>query len=284
MTMLNALTVDLEDWFHGLPTTNVQIERWSTFERRIIPNTNLLLDIFRTYNVKATFFVLGYVAEHHPALVERVAAEGHEIAVHGYYHRFVSRLTPDEFARDIEQSISALERITGQLPVGHRAPYFSINGQTPWAFDILQQFDLRYDSSVFPIRSLLYAYPEAPRFPYRPNGGSLIEFPVSTIRLGGLNWPVAGGIYLRALPYDWFRWGLNSLNRRGQPAILYTHPYEFDLYYRYDQTTPRERLTHFWGRGHLAHKLERLLSEFRFGPLRCLLEGAQVEGRWQNNV
>lgn len=269
---MNAFTVDLEDWFQGLTSTNPQVDKWSSFESRVVKATKSLLDILRSYQVQATFFVLGYVADKHPALVEQIRADGHEIGVHGYLHRFVNRLEPDEFARDLERSVRAAERVTGETPLGHRAPYFSINGGTSWAFDILQAQGLRYDSSLFPTRNMLYGFPDAPRFPYRLNGHNLMEFPLSTVRLGGVNWPIAGGFYLRALPYALIRWGITQLNRQRQPAIMYMHPWELDLGQDYNQVTPRERITHYHGRRQLKGKLHRLFGDFRFCSLGTLLE------------
>lgn len=268
---MNAFSVDLEDWFQGLTSTNPQVDKWESFESRVVPATQSLLDLLWSYQVQATFFVLGYVADQFPALVERIQADGHEIGTHGYHHRFVSRSTPDEFARDLERGIQAVERITGERPLGYRAPYFSINGGTAWVFDTLQAQGLRYDSSVFPVRSTLYGFPEAPRFPHSLNGYSLMEFPLSTVRLGGVNWPIAGGFYLRTFPYSFIRWGISRLNRQGQPAILYMHPWELDLGQHYSQVTLRERITHYHGRRRLEGKLHRLFTDFRFGPLRALL-------------
>lgn len=272
MGPINAFTVDLEDWFQGLTSTNPRVEKWPAFESRVVSATALLLELLRTYRVQATFFVLGYVADQYPALVERIRADGHEIGVHGYFHRFVSRLTPDEFARELEQSRRAVERITGETPLGHRAPYFSVNANTAWVFDILQAQGLRYDSSFFPMRTILYGFAEAPRFPHRLAGFTLMEFPISTIRLGGLNWPIAGGFYLRALPYAFIRWGIARLNRQGQPAIMYLHPWELDLGQRYNRVTPRERITHYHGRRGLVEKLQRLFTDFRFCSLDTLIK------------
>lgn len=274
---MNAFTVDLEEWFQGLTSTNPLLEQWDSFESRVVPATYRLLGVLRTHQVQATFFVLGRVADRYPALIETICEDGHEIGVHGYNHRFVWRLTPAEFAHELERSIGAVTRITGECPLGHRAPYFSINATTSWAFDVLQAQGLRYDSSVFPTRNPLYGYPGAPRFPYRVKtpdlaGHELIEFPLSTVRLAGVNWPIAGGFYLRALPYAIVRWSISRLNGQGQPAILYVHPWELDLGQRYSQVTPRERITHYYGRSHLAEKLHRLLSDFQFGPLQNLLE------------
>jgi polysaccharide deacetylase family protein (PEP-CTERM system associated) len=268
---LNAFTVDLEDWFQGLTSTNPQLNRWTLFESRVVPATLHLLEILRSYRIQATFFVLGYVADCHPTLVDAIQTDGHEIAVHGYWHYRVSRLTPAEFSLELERSVKAIMSITGQLPVGHRAPYFSVNRTTPWVFEILRGHGFLYDSSIFPIRNGFYGYPGAPRFPYVTSGAGLVEFPLSTVRLGGINWPIAGGFYLRLWPYGFVRWAIRQLNRQGQPAILYLHPWELDLDQPYHRVTPRERITHYSGRRRLAPKLHRLFREFRFEPLRTLL-------------
>lgn len=271
--MLNAFTVDLEDWFQGLTSTNSRVDQWPTLESRVEAATDRLLGILAEYEVRATFFVLGYVADQHPDLIQRIRAAGHEIGLHGYYHRFVSRMSVDEFAAELDRGMLAVHRAAGGDPIGHRAPYFSIDGSTPWAFDVLAARGLRYDSSVFPARTMLYGFPEAPRFPYQVNGGALMEFPVSTVRAGGRTWPIAGGFYLRALPYAAVRRAIRSLNAAGQPAIMYMHPWELDTGQRYSQVTPRERITHYYGRGRLEAKLRRLLAEFPFGPLAAFLEG-----------
>jgi polysaccharide deacetylase family protein (PEP-CTERM system associated) len=269
---VNAFTVDLEDWFQGLTSTNPKVDQWPSFESRVVQATELLLKILRTHRVQATFFVLGYVADRHPELVEQIQGDGHEIGVHGYFHRFIYRMTRDEFARELERSIEAIVRITGEMPLGHRAPYFSVSDDTPWVFDVLQTHNIRYDSSIFPTRNMLYGIPNAPRFPHHLKGDTLMEFPLSTIRLGGINWPMAGGFYLRALPYALVRWGISRLNRQGHPAIMYMHPWELDCGQTYNQVTFRERITHYHGRQGLAKKLHRLFTEFRFSSLRSLLE------------
>jgi polysaccharide deacetylase family protein (PEP-CTERM system associated) len=229
--------------------------------------TQQLLRILRAYNVRATFFVLGYVADRQPSLIEQIAADGHELGIHGYYHRFVSRLTPAEFDEELARSLEAVMRITGAAPQGHRAPYFSVNAATPWAFGRMEAHGLRYDSSVFPVRNMLYGFPGAPRLPYRVPGYRLWELPASTIRAAGGTWPVAGGFYLRALPYAVIRQALRRLNRAGEPAIMYIHPWELDVDQHYGAVTARERITHYYGRRGLATKLEKLFSDFRFGPM-----------------
>lgn len=263
----NGFSVDLEDWYQGLTSTNAQVDRWSKLESRVVPATRTLLAILRDHGVRATFFTLGYVADHYPALVEQVAADGHEIAVHGYWHRFVSRMTRDEFSRELDMAIKALVKVTGERPLGHRAPYFSINADTLWAFDELELRGFHYDSSVFPTRNMLYGFPGAPRFPYQIAGLNLVEYPPTTATVARRNLPIAGGFYTRALPYEVIKRGIEQVNRQGQPAILYIHPWELDTQQNYKQVTFRERITHYYGRGRLTAKLQRLLTDFRFAPI-----------------
>lgn len=262
----NAFTVDLEEWFQGLTSTNRQPERWERLESRVVYATRLLLDILRQHGVRATFFTLGHVADRQPALMEEICAAGHEVGIHGYWHRFVSRLTPAEFEAEVLQSLEAMQRL-GIEVAGHRAPYFSVNATTPWAFDVLAKHGLQYDSSVFPTRNMLYGFPGAPRLPYRVAEGALWELPASTVPWLGKSWPIAGGFYVRALPYRVTRAALRRLQRAGEPAILYIHPWELDLGQRYNQVTPRERITHYYGRRGLATKVHRLLEDFSFGPM-----------------
>jgi polysaccharide deacetylase family protein (PEP-CTERM system associated) len=270
---VNAFTVDLEDWFQGLGITSPPVEQWPTFESRVVPLARNLLGILRTYKVQATFFVLGYVADQNPALIEEIRADGHEIGIHGYSHRFVSRISPAEFAQELERSIEVVRRITGELPWGHRAPFFSIDARTSaWVFDLLQAKGFLYDSSVFPTRNMLYGIPDAPRFPYRLDGHNLMEFPLSTLRLGNINWPIAGGFHLRLLPYAIIRWGVSRLNRQGQPAIMYMHPWELDLGQRFQRLSVRETVVQYYGRRQLEGKLHKLFADFRFCSLRSILE------------
>lgn len=268
---VNTLTVDLEEWFQGLTSTNRQPARWPELESRVVGATQRLLRLLAEHGVRATFFVLGHVADHHPALIEEVAAAGHELGIHGYAHRFVSRMTRAEFDDEVTRSIEALTLITDEMPAGHRAPYFSINASTPWAFECLAAQGLRYDASVFPTRSLLYGYPDAPRLPYQIPGHALWEVPASTLRIGGRNWPVAGGFYFRALPYAVTRWALRRLQQAGEPAVMYLHPWELDTGQRYAAVTMRERVTHYAGRRGLANKLHRLFRDFNFAPMGDLV-------------
>lgn len=283
--MLNALTIDLEDWYQGLTSTSQQVDRWPEMEDRIVPSTDRALEILDREGVKATFFVLGYVADRYPDLVRRVAEAGHEIGLHGYYHQRVCLLTPEQFRADILRGRESVERASGQELAGYRAPMFSINHSAMWALELLRDLGFRYDSSVFPTRNMLYGFPDAPRFPYRPFGnGGFVEFPLSTVRVMGVNWPVAGGFYLRLLPYPIFRWGLERINREGHPAIIYLHPWELDPDHPRPSPKLRERFTHYSGLHRTEAKLSALLRDFRFGPLAALLDLVAVPAGAQARV
>lgn len=276
--MINALSVDLEDWYQGLTSTNPNARAWPTFESRVVENTGRLLDILAEHRVLATFFVLGYVAHDFPELVARIRSEGHEIAAHGYYHRRIYELTRDEFGSEIDRTIAAIEPIISEPIVGHRAPYASITEGCLWALELLEERGFLYDSSIFPTKNMLYGFPTAPRFPYCPIPGKpFVEFPLSTVRLAGLKIPIAGGFYLRTLPYWFIKWAIKRIHREGHPAVIYIHPWEFDLDQPRPRVTPRERVTHYHGRATLRHKLHRLLQDFRFAPLKDLLGMVEAE-------
>jgi len=273
--MLNALTIDLEDWYQGLTSTSRQVGRWPKFEDRVVENTERLLSILDQAEVKATFFVLGYVAEHFPSLIRQVADRGHEIGLHGYHHFQVFRLTPEEFRAEILRGRAVVETAGGKQVIGHRAPMFSINRSSLWALEVLRALGFSYDSSVFPTRNMLYGYPDAPPYPYLPFGnGDFVEFPLSTVRMLGVNWPVAGGFYLRLLPYRLFKGCLRWLNREGRPAIIYVHPWDLDPDHPRPNPTLRERFTHYYNLQGTEAKLAALLRDFRFGPLIDLLDCA----------
>lgn len=276
MMIVNAFTIDLEDWFQGLTSTNPYPEKWGSFEARLEGNTARLLALLDEHDVRATFFVLGHVAEHYPDLIRQIDAAGHEIGVHGYWHQMVRHLTPERFASELDRALEALAPLVSQSIIGHRAPYFSIDSQSLWALNVLQDKGFRYDSSFFPTRNMLYGYPSAPRFPCQvgneDGGHRLMEFPVSTARWLGINWPIGGGFYVRTLPYVLIQSGIQQLKRQGQPAILYVHPWELDTEQDYREVTLRERVTHYHGRRGLKKKLARLFKEFSFSALRDLFD------------
>ena len=269
--VVNAMSVDVEEYFHASALERVAPRaQWDTLPSRVVPTTHALLDLFASRQVRATFFILGWVAERYPGLVRDVAAAGHEIASHGYWHQIVYGLTPDDFREDVRRSKRVLEDLAGRAVTGYRAPSFSITRQSLWALDVLVEEGYGYDASVFPVRHDRYGIPDAPRHAYalRRPPGPLTEVPPSTIRLAGQNLAVAGGGYFRLLPYGWTRAGIARLNRRERrPAIFYLHPWEVDA----DQ--PRlpvglaTKLRHYGNLGRTARRLARLLDEFRFAPV-----------------
>jgi polysaccharide deacetylase family protein (PEP-CTERM system associated) len=279
--VVNAMTVDVEDYFHvsvfdGIVPRNT----WDTLESRVGRNTERLLGIFKEYEVRATFFVLGWVAQRFPALVRTIAEQGHEIASHGLSHRLIYDQTPSAFRDDVRRAKALLEDASGRTVRGYRAPSYSITPRSLWAIDILLEEGYRYDSSIFPIRHDRYGIPVSSRLPYRIErpAGTLIEVPGSTTRLGPLNLPIAGGGYFRILPYWWAHWGISRLNRvERQAVIFYLHPWEIDP----DQPRlPVGRLGRFRHYRHLTEaeaRLRRLLADFKFDAIDRVVERTRSE-------
>jgi polysaccharide deacetylase family protein (PEP-CTERM system associated) len=272
---VNALTVDVEDYYQVESFTDViSREDWARWESRIERNTYRLLDMFARHNVRATFFILGWIAERHPRLAREILSAGHEIACHSYDHQLIFNQGRENFRADVRRAKTLLEDITGVAIEGYRAPTYSIMERTLWALEILVEEGFRYDSSIFPIYHDRYGVPGARRFPYviYCDSGEIIEFPPSTTRLAGQNLPMTGGGYFRLLPYPIFRWGLRRINRReGQSAIFMVHAWEVDP----DQPVlPGTRLNVWRHRLNLEStesRLERLLRDFRFAPVRDVL-------------
>ena len=262
---VNALTVDVEDYFQvqALAGT-VPRAAWETMPRRVEENTERLLAAFGRAGVHATFFTLGWVAERHPALIRRIVAGGHELASHGHDHQRVDRLGPVAFRADVRRARRALEDAGGVTVAGYRAPSFSFNTATSWAFAVLAEEGYRYSSSVYPIRHDLYGLPTAPRFPYRPEAGTLWEIPLTALRVLGRNLPCSGGGWFRLLPYPVSRLALRRFHRaEAAPAVFYTHPWE------HDPGQPRlavrhklSRFRHYVNLSRTAGRLERLLNDF----------------------
>lgn len=269
-SILNALTIDVEEHFqvHAFEKV-VDRSTWDRYPSRVIANTRRILDLLAEYDVRATFFVLGWVADRYPDLVKEIATHGHEIATHGYWHELVYHQTPDEFAADLCQSLEAIERACdGMRPIGYRAPSFSITAQSLWALDVLREHGITYDSSIFPLAAHdRYGINNANRFANKICSG-LWEFPVSTIRLGNQNWPVAGGGYFRLFPLWITRQAVRRLNGQKHPAVVYLHPWEFDP----DQ--PRipgapllSRFRHYVNIDKTEGRLQALLNEFEFASM-----------------
>jgi len=270
--VLNAITVDLEDWGQAVIDPDCPVTP------HVVDNLRRVLDLLNKLGVRATFFALGKVCERFPDLLPAVRDAGHEIASHGYGHQLVHHLTPEAFERDVRRSIEIIEAQTGCRPSGYRAPAFSITGKSLWAPAVLADLGFRYSSSVFPMRGRRYGLPQAPREPFRWPDCNLIEFPMTTLRLLGRNLPACGGGYTRLWPASIQSWAIRSLNRRNIPAVLYLHPYELapgevHSFLRRGLAIPRHKalMQELW-RSRVADRIRRLADEFRFGPMREALD------------
>ena len=292
--MKNLMTIDVEDYFqvHAFSET-VKRDDWNGFELRVEQNTNRLLSLLDEHRTKATFFVLGWVAERVPDLVRTIVREGHELASHGTWHQHISRQDPETFRQDVRRARQILEDISGEPVYGYRAPTYSITNRNLWALNILHEEGYRYDSSIFPVRHDFYGIPTAPREPFRiglttslatrledfriePISGApmlppgeeaptILEIPISTVRLPGVNLPIAGGGYFRIFPYSLVKWGLRRINREGKPFIFYLHPWEVDPGQPRIQDIPRRsRFRHYTNLKQTESRFRRLLNDFAF--------------------
>jgi polysaccharide deacetylase family protein (PEP-CTERM system associated) len=282
--IVNALSVDVEDYFQ-VSAFDGAISRgsWDQLESRVCANTDRLLDVFEQLGVRGTFFVLGWVAERFPALVRRIAEQGHEIASHGYGHRLVYDLTPDQFREDVRRAKALLESIGGAVVQGYRAPSFSVTRQSLWALDVLIEEGYTYDASIFPVHHDRYGIPDAPRHAYllTRSGGSIVEAPASTLRFAGVNVPIAGGGYFRMLPYAWTRWAIQRLNRvERRPAIFYLHPWEIDPDQPRIAASRMSRFRHYSNLAKTETRLRRVLRDFKFSTVGDMLAaaGPQFDG------
>ena len=273
MPITNMMSVDLEDYYCDLP-----FSEWQKYESRVIKNTQVILDLFEKYDVKATFFVLGYIAEKFPGMIKKISELGHEIASHSYAHIDLRKVSKKQFEDDFLKSINIIEKITGKKVEGFRAPFFSIDKNNCWVFEILSRH-IRYDSSIFPVRTPLYGIHTAPRFIYKPsmnnvieedNQGKLIEIPMATHRIPLIgNVPIAGGFYLRFLPYWYMKLGIKNMNKHNKPAMFYIHPKDLDpempriseysWYYYYNLKSG-------------VKKFEKLLQDFKFTTVKNSLQ------------
>jgi len=278
--MVNAMTVDVEDYFQVSAFDRVvHRDAWPGMESRVVANTERLLRLFDEFDVRGTFFVLGWVAERHPSLVRMIVARGHELASHGYGHRLVYSQTPDEFRTDVRRAKRLLEDAGGVEVRGYRAPSFSVTSRSLWALDVLLEEQYRYDASIFPIRHDRYGIPDAPRWPHaidRP-AGRVYEVPGSTVRFGGTNLPVAGGGYFRVLPYAWTRFGISRVNRmERQPVVFYLHPWEIDPDQPRLKAGRLSRFRHYRNLHDTEQRLRQLLNDFRFDTIQSLVSNARL--------
>ncbi len=264
--MRHALTIDVEEFFqvHALSRV-VSMDTWDAYPSSVEESAELILNLLEARGVKATFFCLGWIAERHPGLIRRIHRAGHEIASHGYAHTVIYDQEPAVFRADTSKAKSILEDITGEAVLGYRAPTYSITRRTLWALDILEELGYRYDSSIFPIRHDNYGIPSAPRFPHRLSPRRLVEFPISTVRFGSVNLPIAGGGYFRLLPYPVTRQGLRRIAGQGHPFIFYVHPWEFNPGIpRVASLSALSRFRTYVGLSRTQARFQRLLADFPF--------------------
>jgi len=269
--LFNALTIDVEEYFQvngfeGIVPRHV----WDNIPSRVGRSTERLVELLAEAGVRATFFVLGWVAQRQPSLVRALHQAGHEIATHGYAHRLVYSQSPGEFRADLRRSLAILEDILGQRVDAYRAPSFSITARSQWALDILIDEGITLDSSIYPIRHDRYGMPQAPVEPHHigRSGGSLWEFPPPVVRTCGFNLPVGGGGYFRLLPYAMTRWALQRINAEGRPFAVYLHPWELDAEQPRLACGWKQRFRHYVGLDKTEQRLKQLLRDFRFGTLR----------------
>jgi polysaccharide deacetylase family protein (PEP-CTERM system associated) len=279
----NALSVDVEDWFHvGAFERVISPADWPTLECRVERNTDALLAMFDDAGIKATFFTLGWVAERYPQLMRRIADAGHELANHGSNHDRVFTFTPQQFAADIDRARKNIEDASGAKVAGYRAPSFSIDQRTPWAHEVLAEQGYAYSSSVAPVKHDHYGWADAPRFAFRPvKGSDFVEIPVTTAMFAGKRLAAGGGGFFRMLPYAFSRWAVRQVNGSDQrPAIIYFHPWEIDPGQPRVANAPiKSKLRHYSRLNAMAGKLKMLMHDFQWDRLDTIVATEKAKMR-----
>ncbi len=264
------LSFDVEEHFCIEAATGLAIDAAlkGHSRERLVPATHWLLEQLDCRRIKATFFIVGQIAQHHPNLVRAISLAGHEVASHSWQHQRIHHFTPESFRVDVRQSTDALEQVTGQPVLGYRAPTFSIMQQTAWALDILAESGMVYDSSIYPVRHDRYGVPGAPRSPFLARGvvHTILELPPVTLRCLGMNAPMGGGGYFRLFPLFMTRWAINQTLKRTSPpvAMLYFHPWEFDPHQQYLPLGLLNRFRTYVGVHRTRARLTALLGQYRF--------------------
>lgn len=275
----NVFSVDVEDYFHPTEVARqLNSAAWSTYPQRVNIGVEFLLEALETSTSRATFFVLGWVAERHPALIRKIAMAGHEIGCHSYQHRLVYDLTPKEFKKDTLRAVRAIEDACGVSPNIYRAPNFSIVRESFWALSILAECGFTHDSSIYPIAHDRYGVPGFQRhaITIETDSGPIIEVPVATVNLGGQVAPVGGGAYLRLFPYRYTAAGIRRINsEEGRPACLYVHPWEVDPEQPRLASGIVSRIRTYTGLRSVGSKIKRLLSEFKFTTITTVYSAPQ---------
>ncbi|HEY2252153.1 MAG TPA: XrtA system polysaccharide deacetylase [Planctomycetaceae bacterium] len=276
--LLNAFTVDVEDYYHVAAfAENISTRDWDLFESHVVENTHRVLKLLNEYQVRGTFFILGWVADRYPGLVTDILKHGHEIGCHSFWHRLVYEMTPADFREDLLQAAKAIEQTTGEPVRAYRAPSFSVTAKSLWALDVLIEEGFTLDASIFPIRHDRYGIPDAERFPHviQRKSGTILEFPASVHRLWKMNLPISGGGYFRLYPITMTLKWLAMINRRHrQPFVFYIHPWELDCEQPLMGGSVMSRWRHYQNIARTEEKLHTLLRRFRFGTLSEALASA----------
>ena len=269
--VINAMTIDVEDYFHVSAFEKyIKREDWDQLPCQVEKNSHRILDLFDTHNVKATFFVLGWVAERYPAIVHRIVADGHELASHGYSHVRATMQQPDEFREDVQRTKKMLEDLGGCAVRGYRATSYSIVESNLWALDVLEEVGYEYSSSIYPVKHDLYGIPHAPRFAFYPKENKkLLEIPITTVHMLGHNFPGGGGGFFRLLPYPVSRWLIKRVNKKDHaPGVFYLHPWEIEPDQpRQKELDARTRFRHYLNLEKTEQRLDKLLRDFQWGRM-----------------
>ena len=267
---LNALTCDVEDYFQVSAFEHlVSKQSWSGFECRVSRNVDRILQMTSDSGTKGTFFILGWVAKHHPAIVRRIAENGHEIASHGVQHVRVFNMSEEDFRADADLSRKLLQDVSGQPVIGYRAASWSFDLRTPWAHKVLAECGYTYSSSIYPVAHDHYGMPDAPTTPFYVGDTGVLEIPATTARIFGRNWPAAGGGYFRLLPYGISRWMFaKSRTDTAAPSVFYFHPWELDPEQpRITGASAKARFRHYVNLTKFEGRLAKMLSDFEWGRM-----------------
>jgi polysaccharide deacetylase family protein (PEP-CTERM system associated) len=272
-TITHAMTIDVEDYYHVSAFGKViSPDQWDQWPSRVVNNTEKLLSLFDRKNIKATFFVLGWVAERHPELIQKIHQQGHEIASHGYSHQLIYKQTPEVFREETAKSKQILEDLIQTPVTGYRAASYSITRQSLWALDILGDLGFTWDSSIFPVHHDRYGIPDSPREPYKiitTNGHSITEFPLTTAKVFGQSVPAAGGGYFRQYPYQLSRWLFDRASlKQTRPQMFYLHPWEIDPEQpKIPDAGWLSNFRHYTNLHRCEARLEQLLDDFNFSSV-----------------
>jgi polysaccharide deacetylase family protein (PEP-CTERM system associated) len=282
--IINAMTVDVEDYFHVSAFENtINKSDWNKLPLRVEQNTYRLLELFEKHGVKSTFFTLGWVAERCPNLIKAIVDQGHELASHGFAHQRITEMTKNDFVTDVKNSKNILEQLSGTEVIGYRAPSFSINDSNTWVYEKLIELGFEYSSSTYPIQHDLYGVPNWPRFMYeRPeniNGKKIIEIPIPTLCKSNINTGIGGGGYFRLYPYWLSKRRIEKFHHQEKkPYSFYFHPWEIDPDQpRVKEAPLKSKFRHYINLSRMEGKLEQLLKDYKWDTMKSVYLDKEIE-------